>query len=309
MSIFGSETVDLEVSISREVSFSETETDNPGVTTFREEFDIIVLFERETEDCQEQNTEMDIKNTTQSQLVKEDGYTVKVSQITKEAGSGHVNDKTGETTTLVDHDVEHRRETGLKLKNAVETFIQKNLSRLSKDCDSAVMTPGFTQQGEELSSVSPPFVLAVGLMVVLMMLGTYPASSHDLWACPTITRMLRQLQIVRDYKLMIVDLLTCAHPHRSGLFDFVTDIAYSTEVTEWFKFRIEEAVVRISQTGYVPVLYVVHQDWVIFPKLFDLTPETGMPLGSVFKTKIAGVSVLCIHGIHPSPINFGTHFR
>jgi len=34
-----------------------------------------------------------------------------------------------------------------------------------------------------------------------------------------------------------------------------------------------------------------------------------MPLGSVFRTKISGVSVLCIHGIHPSPINFGTHFR
>ena len=109
------------------------------------------------------------------------------------------------------------------------------------------MTPGFTQQGEELSSVSPPFVPAVGLMAVLMMLGTYPISIHDLWACPTIARMLRQLQMGRDYKLMIVDLLICAHPHRSGLFDFVTDIACSVEVTEWFKFRIEEAVVRIRR--------------------------------------------------------------
>jgi len=69
---------------------------------------------------------------------------------------------------------------------------------------------------------------------------------------------------------MIVDLLTFAHPHRSGLFDFVTDIAYSVEVTEWLKFRIEEAVGRISRAGHVPVLYVLHQDWVIFSKLFDL---------------------------------------
>ena len=76
--------------------------------------------------------------------------------------------------------------------------------------------------------------------------------------------MLRQLQIARDYRLIIVDLLTCAHPHRSGLFDFVTDIAYSVEITEWVEFRIEEAVIRVSQTGHVPVLYVVHQDWVIF---------------------------------------------
>jgi len=121
--------------------------------------------------------------------------------------------------------------------------------------------------------------------------------------------MLRQLQMTRDYKLMIVDLLTCAHAHRSGLFDFVTVIAYSEEVTEWFKFRIEEAVGRISRACHVPVLYVEHEDWVIFPKLFDLTPETSMSRGSVFRTDISGVSVLCIHGIHPSSINFGTHFR
>jgi len=46
-----------------------------------------------------------------------------------------------------------------------------------------------------------------------------------------------------------------------------------------------------------------------FLRLFDLTPETGMPIGSVFRAKISGVCVLCIHGIHPSPINLGTHFR
>ena len=221
--------------------------------------------ERETEDYQEQNIGKDIKNTTQVQPDEEDECTVKDLQITKnQTGTDHVSDKTGETTTLVDRDVEYRRETGLKLKNVAETFIQKNLSRLSKNDHSAVMTPGFTQQGEELSSVSPPFTLAVGLVAVLMMLGTYPASSPDLWACLTITRMLRQLQIARDYRLIIVDLLTCVYPHRSGLFDFVTDIAYSVEVTEWVEFRIEEAVIRVIQTGHVPVLYVVHQDWVIF---------------------------------------------
>ena len=247
MSISGSDTGDLEVSISSEVSLSGTETDDPGVTTFQEEFDITVYVERETEDCHEPNTEKDFRHTTQLKIDEEDGRTVKVSQITKETGLGHVNDKTGETTALVVRDVEYRRETGLKLQNVSEMFIQKNLSRLSKDSDSTVMTPEFTKQGEELSSVSPPFVPIVGLMVVLMMLGTYPTSSPDLWACPTIARMLRQLQMGRDYKLMIVDLLICAHPHRSGLFDFVTDIAYSAEVTEWFKFRIEEAVVRIRR--------------------------------------------------------------
>jgi len=92
---------------------------------------------------------------------------------------------------------------------------------------------------------------------------------------------------------MIVDLLTCAHPHRSGLFDFVTDIAYSAEVMEWFNSRIEETVVQINQTCHVPVLYVVHQDWVIFSKLFDLTPETGMILGVCSGLRFQ-VSLYCV---------------
>jgi len=125
MSISGSDTGDLEVSISSEVSPSETERDNPGVTTFREEFDITVSLERETEDCREQNTENDVTNTTQLQLDEEDGCTVEVSLMTKETGSGHVNDKTGGTTTLVDRDVEYRRITGLKLENVAETLIKK----------------------------------------------------------------------------------------------------------------------------------------------------------------------------------------
>jgi len=129
MSISWSETGYLEVLLSSEVSLSKTETDNLGVTTFRKEFDMTVPFERETEDCQKRNTEKDVKNTTQLQLDEEDGCTVKVSQITKETGSGHVKDKTGETTTLVDRYVEYRRETGLKLKNVAETFIKKNLSK------------------------------------------------------------------------------------------------------------------------------------------------------------------------------------
>jgi len=105
MSISRSATVDLEVSVFREVSISETETDDPGVSTFREESDITVSFERETEDCQEQNGEKDIKNTTQVQLDEEDECTVKVSQIAKnQTGTDHVNDKTGENTTLVDGD-------------------------------------------------------------------------------------------------------------------------------------------------------------------------------------------------------------
>ena len=104
---------------------------------------------------------------------------------------------------------------------------------------------------------------------------------------------------------MIVDLLTCAHPHRSGLFDFVTVIAYSRDVTQWFKFRVEEAVGRISPSGHVPVLYVVNQDWVVFAQSFELTEDTRMPCGSVFRAQISGVSVLSIYGIHPTPINFG----
>jgi len=309
MSISGSDTGDLEVSSSNEVSLSGTEIDDPGVTTFREELDITVSVEIETKDCHQPNAETDFRHTTLLQIDEEAGRAVKVTQITKDTGSGRVNDTTGETTPPVDRDVEYRRATGLKLLLVAKRFIQKNLSRLSKNSDSAVMTPEFTEQGEELSSVSPPFVPTGGLAAVLMMVGTYPVSSPNLWACPTVARMLRQLHMDRDYKLMIVDLFTCAHPHRSGLFDFVTDIAYSVEVTEWFKFRIEEAVGRISREGHLPVLYVVHQDWVIFSRIFDLTPEIGMPPGSVFRTKISGVSVLCIHGIHLSPINFGTHFR
>jgi hypothetical protein len=220
------------------MSLSGTEIDDPGVTTFREELDITVSVDIETEHCHQPNAEKDFSHTTLLQIDEEAGRAVKVTQITKDTGSGRVNDTTGETTPPVDRDVEYRRETGLKLQLVEERFIQKNLSRLSKDSDSAVMTPEFTEQGEELSSVSPPFVPTGGLAAVLMMVGTYPASSLNLWACPTIARMLRH----RDYKLMIVDLLTCAHPHRSGLFDFVTDIAYSVEVTEWFKFRIEEAI-------------------------------------------------------------------
>jgi len=65
-----------------------------------------------------------------------------------------------------------------------ERFIYKNLAKLSKDSDSTVMTPEFTKQGEELSCVSPPFVPMGGLMAVLMMVGTYPASSIDLWHVP-----------------------------------------------------------------------------------------------------------------------------
>ena len=38
-----------------------------------------------------------------------------------------------------------------------ERFIHDNLARLSKDSFGAVMTPEFTKQGEEQSSVSPPF--------------------------------------------------------------------------------------------------------------------------------------------------------
>jgi len=271
MSISGSDTGDLQVLIFSEVSLSGTETDDPGVTTFREEFDITVPVEIETEDCHKPNADKDFMNTTQLQIGAEDGRTFIVSHVTKETGSWtshvtketgsrHVHDPTGETTALVDRAVAYRRETGLKLQMVAERFIHRNLANLSKDSDSAVMTPEFTKQEEELSSVSPPFVPMGVLMAVLMMVGTYPASSIDIWACPTIARMLRQLQMARDYKLMIVDLLTCAHPHRSGLFDFVTDIAYSVEVTEWFKFRIEEAVGRISRAGHVPVLYVVHQD-------------------------------------------------
>jgi len=309
LSISGSDTGDLQVLISSEVSLSGTETDDLGVTTLREELDITVSVEIETEDCHKPNGANDFTNTTQLQIDTQNQRTVIVAHVTKESGSGHVQTATGETTTLVHRAVAYRRATGLKLQMVVERFMDRNLEKLSKDSFGTVMTPEFTKQGEEQSSVSPPFVPMGGLTVVLMMVGTYPASSIDLWACPTIARMLRQLHMVRDYKLMIVDLLTCAHPHRSGLFDFVTSIAYSEEVTEWFKFRIEEAVGRISRTGHVPVLYVVHQDWVVFSKLFDLSPETGIPLGSVFRVQISGVTVLCIHGIHPSPINFASHMR
>jgi len=115
MSISGSDTGDLQVLISGEVSLSGTETDDPGVTTFREEFDITVPVEIETEDCHKPNAAKDFMNTTQLQIGTEDGRTFIVSHVTKETGSGHVHDQTGETTALVDRAVAYRRETGLKL--------------------------------------------------------------------------------------------------------------------------------------------------------------------------------------------------
>ena len=105
MSISGSDTGDLQVLIPSEVALSGTETDDPGVTTFREEFDITVPVDMETEDCHKPNAAKDFTNTTQLQIDVQNGRTFIVSYVTKEVGSGHVQDPTGESTTLVDRAV------------------------------------------------------------------------------------------------------------------------------------------------------------------------------------------------------------
>ena len=142
-------------------------------------------------------------------------------------------------------------------------------------------------------------------MAIPMMVGTYPSTSKDLWTSLTVALFLRKLRLPRDHLLMIVDLLTCAHPHRSGLFNFVIAIAYSEDVTNWFKFRIETAVGRIIPTGHMPVLYVVNEDWEVFRKSFALTAYTSIPGGIVFRAQISDFLAWCVHGIHPTPINWG----
>jgi len=127
MSISGSDTGDLQVLIPSEVALSGTETDDPGVTTFREEFDITVPVDMETEDCRKPNAAKDFTNTTQLQIDAQNGRTFIVSHVTKEPGSGHVQDSTGESMTLVDHEVAYRRATGLKLQMVTERFICGNL--------------------------------------------------------------------------------------------------------------------------------------------------------------------------------------
>jgi len=102
---------------------------------------------------------------------------------------------------------------------------------------------------------------------------------------------------------MVCDVMPYKHIFFSSHFLWNDGIASMSVVIEWFKFRLEDCVRRIGNVGCVPVIYVVHLDWKTFTKLFTLTPHPDMPAGCIYNCEIAIVSCLCIHGIHPTPIN------
>jgi len=185
MSVCGSDTDDWQDWNPDAVSRSESDSDNQGVTNTREESSITVMVEVPTQkfdkhdpeqtDAQDRRLEFDTHGSTPRVVI--------VAHLHLAAGLTPVRAAAGANATTQDTD---RETLGLSYQMRVEMVMCNHLGQFSRDENPAVMTHVFTQQGQEFSSLSPTCASTMGPMAWSMLVGTFPASSRDLWSCPTV---------------------------------------------------------------------------------------------------------------------------
>jgi len=185
MSVCGSDTDDWQDWNPDAVSRSESDSDNQGVTNTREESSITVMVEVPTQkfdkhdpdqtDARDRRLEFDTHGSTPRVVI--------VAHLHLAAGLTPVRAAAGANATTQDTD---RETLGLSYQMRVEMVMCNHLGQFSRDENPAVMTHVFTQQGQEFSSLSPTCASTMGPMAWSMLVGTFPASSRDLWSCPTV---------------------------------------------------------------------------------------------------------------------------
>jgi hypothetical protein len=140
--------------------------------------------------------------------------------------------------------------------------------------------------------------------------GTYPVEGK-LMRCATFRHLLKNMKLV-DFEMPIVDAVPWMHPESDGKFSFTADLVRHADVMESFRGRLAKMIHRLSAPQrdtndgplirLTPVLYVCREVFFALESWTDMEMTTVDGLdGIVYKTIFRGLSLIIIHGKHPSP--------
>jgi len=115
-----------------------------------------------------------------------------------------------------------------------------------------------------------------------------------------------------DFEMPIVDAVPWMHPESAGKFIFTADLVRHADVMESFRRRLAKMIHRLSAPQrdtndgplirLTPVLYVCREVFFALESWTDMEMTTVDGLdGIVYKTIFRGLSLIIIHGKHPSP--------